>query len=105
MQTIRTLGASLLGAAVLLGPALAQEEKPQPKKPKKIRAMGPALRLTAGGRPQPKSQEELKQLFEDKMAESWVENAAWITDYDKAQAEAKTSGRKIFAYFTRSYAP
>ena len=104
MQTIRTLGASLLGAAVLLGPALAQEEKPQPKKPMKIRAMG-AVRLTAAGRQRPKSQEELKQLFEDKMAESWVENAAWITDYGEAQADARTSGRKIFAYFTRSYAP
>lgn len=31
-------------------------------------------------------------------------DAKWITDYDAARAEAKKSGKLLFAYFTRSYA-
>jgi len=54
---------------------------------------------------QPPSQEELKQRFEAKMADSWWKNATWLTDYNTALAEAKASGKKIFAYFTRSYSP
>jgi len=52
-----------------------------------------------------KSQEELKALREEKLASSFFQNANWITDYDKARAEAKQSKKVIFAYFTRSYSP
>lgn len=51
-----------------------------------------------------KSQEELKALREEKLNSSFLQNATWITDYDKARAEAKQSKKVIFAYFTRSYA-
>ena len=49
-------------------------------------------------------QAELKNKLNKKLAEPWVKKAPWITDYDKARAEAKKSGKLIFAYFTRSYA-
>ena len=42
---------------------------------------------------------------EAKLAEAWVKNATWIMDYEEAQAAAAKSGKPIFAYFTRSYAP
>jgi hypothetical protein len=49
-------------------------------------------------------QEELKARRKEKLASSFLQNAGWITDYDKARAEAKKSNKVIFAYFTRSYA-
>jgi len=54
---------------------------------------------------QQKSQEELKKLLDEKLAEPWVANGSWITDYEKALAESAKSGKVIAAYFTRSYAP
>ena len=36
---------------------------------------------------------------------AWLEKAPWILDFDAAKAESKKSGKPIFAYFTRSYAP
>lgn len=60
--------------------------------------------LTAGLAAQ-KSQEELKALREEKLASEFLSKASWITDYDKARAEAKKSKKVIFAYFTRSYSP
>lgn len=51
------------------------------------------------------SQEELKAKRDKKLADPWLKNADWITDYDKARETAKSSGRLIFAYFTRSYSP
>lgn len=49
-------------------------------------------------------QARMKDKLSKKLAEAWVKKANWITDYDKARAEAKKSGKLIFAYFTRSYA-
>lgn len=40
-----------------------------------------------------------------KLAEAWLQKNPWLTNYDAALAESRTSGRPIFAYFTRSYAP
>jgi len=40
-----------------------------------------------------------------KLASEFLKKSAWITDYDKAREEAKKSGKPIFGYFTRSYAP
>lgn len=40
-----------------------------------------------------------------KLEGAWVKNAAWITDFDRAKSKARKSGKQIFAYFTRSYAP
>lgn len=50
------------------------------------------------------SQEELIKLSQAKLAKPVFKLAAWQTDYDAVRAEAKKSGKLIFAYFTRSYA-
>ena len=46
----------------------------------------------------------LEQKRDAKLAEGWLSKSAWLTDWDKARAEAKESGKPIFGYFTRSYA-
>lgn len=51
-----------------------------------------------------KSQEELIQLRDEKLAKPVFKLADWNTDYDAVRAEAKKSGKLVFAYFTRSYA-
>ena len=84
----------------LFGPLAAQEA---PRKVKRIAA--PAARLIPAGAPTPKSQDELRAAFDKKLASAFVKNAGWITDFDAAKAEAHKTGKKIFAYFTRSYAP
>ena len=40
-----------------------------------------------------------------KLKKEWIQNAAWITDYDAVRAKARESGKPIFGYFTRSYSP
>ncbi len=45
------------------------------------------------------------KLRDEKLQSAFLKNAPWITDFDKAQAEAKKTGKPIFAYFTRSYSP
>ena len=50
-------------------------------------------------------QELLKEKLEKKLAEPFLKNGKWYTDYDVAREEAKKNGKLIFAYFTRSYAP
>ena len=52
---------------------------------------------------QPPSQEQLVKLRSEKLAKEVFTKANWITDYDKARAEAKKSGKLLFTYFTRSY--
>lgn len=42
---------------------------------------------------------------EKKMEGKWLTKAEWTTDYDKARAAATETGKPIFVYFTRSYAP
>ena len=51
------------------------------------------------------SQDQLKKQRDEKLAGDWVKKFPWITDYTKAKAESKKSGKVIFAYFSRSYAP
>ncbi len=46
----------------------------------------------------------MEERRDKKLAEPWVTFVNWVTDYDKALAESKESGKPIFAYFTRSYA-
>lgn len=62
------------------------------------------LTLSASLLAQQKSQEELIQMRDDKLAKPVFALANWNTDYDAVRAEAKKSGKLIFAYFTRSYA-
>ncbi len=49
-------------------------------------------------------QKTLEQQRADKQAKAVFAKAPWTFDYDKARAEAKKTGKPIFAYFTRSYA-
>ena len=50
------------------------------------------------------SQEQLVTLRTEKLAKEVFKKADWVMDYDKARAQAKSSGKLIFTYFTRSYA-
>lgn len=49
--------------------------------------------------------QSLEEKRDAKLKLPFLSKAAWITDYDKALAESKKSGKPIFAYFTRSFAP
>lgn len=49
--------------------------------------------------------DDLKDKYEEKLAQDWVKHGGWITDYDEARAKAKEEGKVLFAYFSRSYAP
>ena len=49
-------------------------------------------------------QETLREQRDKKLASKFLQNANWITNYDKARAEAKKSKKLIFGYFTRSFA-
>lgn len=49
--------------------------------------------------------DELSTLKARKLASPFLSRVAWHLDYDLALADAARSGRLIFAYFTRSYAP
>ena len=49
-------------------------------------------------------QEALKANLEKKLASGFLKKAPWILDLDQAKADAKKSGKLIFAYFSRSYA-
>jgi hypothetical protein len=51
------------------------------------------------------AQETMEQKRDKKLQSPFLKKAPWITDYDAAMAEAKKSGKPIFAYFTRSYSP
>ena len=49
--------------------------------------------------------QSLEEKRDKKLASEFLKKSAWITDYDKAREEAKKSGKPMFGYFTRSYAP
>lgn len=49
--------------------------------------------------------QSLEEKRDKKLASEFLKKAAWQTDYDKACEAAKTSGKPIFGYFSRSYSP
>jgi hypothetical protein len=49
--------------------------------------------------------QSLEEKRDKKLASEFLKKASWITDYEKALAESKKSGKQIFGYFSRSYAP
>ena len=51
------------------------------------------------------SAQDMESRLEEKLAKDFVKNADWVMDFGAAKAKAKESGKLIFAYFTRSYAP
>ena len=69
-----------------------------------ILAMAASLLTGSALLGQQNSQEEFAKLRDEKMALEVFQKANWIFDYEAARAEAKKSGKPIFAYFTRSYA-
>jgi hypothetical protein len=50
-------------------------------------------------------EETLEAKRDKKLAEAWLKKADWITDYEKALKASAESGKPVFAYFSRSYAP
>jgi len=49
--------------------------------------------------------EDLQGNLASKLAQPFVKNAGWATDYEDALGRAKKEGKLVFAYFTRSYQP
>ena len=49
--------------------------------------------------------QSMEARLEKKLTGGFVKNAAWEQDYDVALRRSTESGKLIFAYFTRSYAP
>ncbi len=62
--------------------------------------------LLAPGLPAQEPDEAALRTGRDKkLASEFLKKAEWNLDFDKARAEAKKTGKILFAYFTRSYAP
>ncbi len=51
------------------------------------------------------SQSELEKRKQKKLRSTFLKQARWVKDFDKAKKESRRSGKLILAYFTRSYAP
>jgi ribosomal protein S17E len=47
----------------------------------------------------------LEERYEKKLTADFIKNVAWEQDYDAALRRSTESKRRIFAYFTRCYAP
>ena len=52
-----------------------------------------------------RTQPELKRNLQEKLAKPFVKKTPWRLDYKKACEESSASGRPIFIYFTRTFAP
>ena len=50
-------------------------------------------------------QDKMKASYAEMQTHAWFTGGGWITDFDVAKATAKKTGKPIFAYFTRTYAP
>ena len=50
-------------------------------------------------------QADMMQRKAELLSEEWLQNADWVMSYVEAKAKARQSGKMIFGYFTRSYAP
>jgi len=83
------------------------QEKAEKKAQQKLqkRQGGRAIRLVPTQRRKPKTQAELVESKKQKLAGAWLKKAPWILGFDAAKAESRETGKPIFAYFTRSYAP
>jgi hypothetical protein len=53
----------------------------------------------------PSAQDGLEAKRDKKLQSPFLKSAPWITDFTKAREESKRTGKPIFGYFTRSYAP
>jgi len=50
-------------------------------------------------------QDDMQHRKQELLGEPWLQNADWVMTYAQAKARAKKTGKVIFGYFTRSYAP
>ena len=50
-------------------------------------------------------QEKMAANYADMQTHAWFTGGGWITDFALAKAQSKETGKPIFAYFTRTYAP
>ena len=64
-----------------------------------------ALALLGAAPLHAQTQEELVRRRDEKLAEEWLTKAPWTTAYADALERARATGKPIFAYFSRSYAP
>ena len=64
-----------------------------------------AIASTAIAQRKQPTQEELTAKLAAKKEEAFLKNAAWMYDFDKAKMISQKEEKRIFAYFTRSYAP
>ena len=51
------------------------------------------------------AQTELETKRDAKLEEAWFSANPWTHDYNEARKRAQATGKPVFAYFTRSYAP
>jgi hypothetical protein len=49
-------------------------------------------------------QEKMQANYAAMLKHDWYTGGGWTTDFAAAKAEAKKTGKPIFAYFTRTYA-
>lgn len=49
-------------------------------------------------------QDKMAANYAEMKTHAWFKDGSWVTDFDAAKAEAKKTGKPIFAYFTRTYA-
>jgi hypothetical protein len=47
----------------------------------------------------------LEERYAKKLTADFITKVSWEQDYDAARKRSAETGRPIFAYFTRSYAP
>jgi len=64
-----------------------------------------ALALTLSASIASAQADDLVAKRDEKLKSEFLKKADWITDYDKARETAKSTGKVIFAVFSRSYAP
>ena len=50
-------------------------------------------------------QDKMQANFAAMQEHDWYTGGGWTTSFDVAKIEAKKTGKPIFAYFTRTYAP
>lgn len=56
--------------------------------------------MTAGAVAASSADEDLVKRRDERLKAAWLKKADWLTDYDQALAEARKTGKPIFAYFT-----
>jgi hypothetical protein len=65
-----------------------------------------ALQAASQPAPQePKDPKELQRRYDELLKAKFLQTAPWFLEYDEALADAKKTGKLVFAYFTRSSAP